>query len=582
MLRFVAGISLVTSVILLLRRITDRKLKHRYHYALWLVIPVFMLLYPIASIKATLPKLPDIQVIKTQSVTDAHNDNNLVGQTRKDETPDPIPIEENAADPAPVQTQAKRTINWDATLRNISLLISLIILAGLAVYNLGFILYCIRRRKILKTDPASGLKVYKLDNRSTPFLLGRSIYVNAREGEPSRYVLCHEACHYRHGDMYWVVLRYVVLALNWYNPLIWAAYVQSGRDCELACDEEVLEILGRQEATEYARTLLALIGDRAGFSFSITKGMRGTFNVMKKRITSIKHPNQNSTAATVICVALAVTVAGCSLIEYNEVETETVSPSEEVTVAETTSEPTYETSSETSIETTPADPVIERIPDIGELSDGQYTVAMTPVKITEADGTDTYVFFPWVLYELDEDFINNLTEGQIIEFPDDFDEVNAEYSEQDLYVEEIILRHADTYSRYGTSYTGDIISIGDNSPLNFRKTVSGTWELFFYEVPAYISYEPMRLPISPDLRIFDAYHVGIDELTPEQIADVLEFRDTTLTEGRVGSVEEFFEEDNDFIMRDEGSFDIYLNSHTFTVITVENNEITEVYFWYQP
>ncbi|MBR1798163.1 MAG: PepSY domain-containing protein [Clostridiales bacterium] len=304
MLRYIIGISIVTSVVMLLRLITDGRIKRKYQYAMWLVVPIFMLLFPVSHVKVTLPKLPEVQAIQETPVAASDVDLQPAEEVR--------PLENEAT--APV----KRSINWEVSLRNISLSVSAIILGLLAVYNIGFVIYCIRRRFFLKIDQESGLKVYRINNNATPFLLGKSIYVNANDEEPSRYILCHEACHYRHKDMYWIVLRYIVLALNWYNPLIWAAFIQSGRDCEFACDEEVLKQLGQDKATEYGEMLIDLMSDRASMAqrFSITTGMRGTFNMMKKRITNIKHPNKNSKAALGICVALVLAVSGCSLVEY--------------------------------------------------------------------------------------------------------------------------------------------------------------------------------------------------------------------------------------------------------------------------
>ena len=39
-----------------------------------------------------------------------------------------------------------------------------------------------------------------------------------------RHCVCHERCHYRHGDHVWAVLRGVCVALHWYNPLVYCCF----------------------------------------------------------------------------------------------------------------------------------------------------------------------------------------------------------------------------------------------------------------------------------------------------------------------------------------------------------------------
>ena len=303
MLRYIAGVSLVTAVVLFLRLITDKKIARKYQYAMWLAIPVFMLLFPVTDIKVTLPDMLE------------HNDVQILSVTNG-EPSDDISHEQVQIHPSPF---IKR-IDWNATLRNTSLFISGCIIVFLCLYNVGFIMGIIRKRIMIKIDKKSGLKVYKLENAVTPFLLGCSIYVGSEYEEFSRYVLCHEACHFRRGDQFWIILRHVVLALNWYNPLVWVAFIKSGRDCELACDEEVIKQLGYEEAMGYGKTLLSLVSEKARtpYKFKMTTGIRGTYKMMKKRIFSIKHPNKNSRTALVSCIVLMMMAVGCSLVEYDK------------------------------------------------------------------------------------------------------------------------------------------------------------------------------------------------------------------------------------------------------------------------
>ena len=52
--------------------------------------------------------------------------------------------------------------------------------------------------------------------------------------------------------------------------------------------------------------------------FTISTGMRGLFNMIKKRIMNINQPNKNSKVALGICIAMVIVTAGCSLVEYSK------------------------------------------------------------------------------------------------------------------------------------------------------------------------------------------------------------------------------------------------------------------------
>lgn len=70
-------------------------------------------------------------------------------------------------------------------------------------------------------------------------------------------VLAHERCHIRRWDHVWKPLAFLLLAVNWFNPVLWAAYVLLGRDMERACDEMVLKNATPSQRAAYSRALVA-------------------------------------------------------------------------------------------------------------------------------------------------------------------------------------------------------------------------------------------------------------------------------------------------------------------------------------
>lgn len=70
------------------------------------------------------------------------------------------------------------------------------------------------------------------------------------------YMLAHEQAHIRRGDHWWKLLGYLLLAVYWFNPLSWVAYILLSRDMELACDEKVIRGLDEAEKKSYLFALL--------------------------------------------------------------------------------------------------------------------------------------------------------------------------------------------------------------------------------------------------------------------------------------------------------------------------------------
>ena len=49
---------------------------------------------------------------------------------------------------------------------------------------------------------------------------------------------------------------FLLLAVYWFHPLIWLAYVLLCRDIELACDEQVIREMGAESKKPYSQALL--------------------------------------------------------------------------------------------------------------------------------------------------------------------------------------------------------------------------------------------------------------------------------------------------------------------------------------
>ena len=196
---------------------------------------------------------------------------------------------------------------------------SLTVFICILVYNLGFVYYCRKKRSYYETDEKTGMKIYQMPNIESPFLLGRSIYINPdmlEDDSMYHYAVTHEYCHFKHGDAFWSVIKYIVFSIYWFDPLVWLCLSLVHRDSVIACDEEVIKEVGEEHKNEYGETLIRLLAtaDNGKGYFNISTAMNGKKSMIKERIENISKKQNHKKAVAVITVICLVLITGCSMI----------------------------------------------------------------------------------------------------------------------------------------------------------------------------------------------------------------------------------------------------------------------------
>lgn len=363
MLRYIIGISIISIVIMIIRRLSNGKILKKHQYALWIMVPVCMILFPFLKIGVTVPEALS-SIIPVKETTDtaiiSNSESNITPALADQADTVDLSYDREAVDGVVYtdgsvldgMTVTDYVVTEDVTaVESVDLMakiemyiinISIILVLLLTIYNAGFVWYCRKNSKYIGRDPVSGLKIFGIDHKGTPFLLFNRIYVDYSADKMAKYkannelyiddatdrinkyVICHEACHFRHGDFIWVIVRHLVLAINWYNPFIWIAFVLSGRDCELACDEEVIRQSGEGSSLGYAESLITLLKQKSEmkYSFTMTTGMRGGYKTMKNRIMSIANPARKSYKTLAVALIATIIVSSCFVLEPRAAETE--------------------------------------------------------------------------------------------------------------------------------------------------------------------------------------------------------------------------------------------------------------------
>lgn len=156
--------------------------------------------------------------------------------------------------------------------------------------------------------------VYRCTQWSTPFVLGiiaPCIYVPESVSEEDLpQVLAHERCHIRRWDHVMKPFAFLLLAVNWFNPVLWAAYVLLGRDMENACDEMALKNADAAQRAAYSR---ALVSCAAQPKMAAVCPLAFGEVAVKERVKNVLGYKKPAIWAAVILAAAAVVIGVCLL-----------------------------------------------------------------------------------------------------------------------------------------------------------------------------------------------------------------------------------------------------------------------------
>ncbi len=165
---------------------------------------------------------------------------------------------------------------------------------------------------------------WECDRIDTAFILGfikPKIYIPMGMTRQARkHILAHERTHLDKGDHWIKMIGFLALALHWFNPLVWIAYILLCKDIEMACDERVVQFMELEERKSYSAALLSCSSKQ--MHFSANPVAFGEVSV-KKRILSILNYKKPAFWAGLLGVVAFFFVAVCLVTSPAE-EAETV------------------------------------------------------------------------------------------------------------------------------------------------------------------------------------------------------------------------------------------------------------------
>ena len=346
MLNLSIAVTAAAVLVLLIKLLFGNQITPRGHMRLWLLVAVSFIFSPIAEFMpesglAVRNWLPQSESTVETVWVEPYEDLNARGFAieeqgnyyivQKDHLSLRVPFSDKTLDAEFAATTSRAKLeNW-------------LWFAGAAAVSLWLLLGSRKQKRKLKALPdgrdaalLAELEAVKVlvgvDNKvririkegaETTFLTRmRGQYVIALESgfdaAERRQVLLHELTHLKHGDLGGNQLAALILAICWWNPVIWLAFRRFRRDMEIYCDYDAARLSGDKKA--YATTLVKAAAGTERFVLGTTSFIGGEKEVSArvKALAAFKKPKTWIAAAAVLAL-----VIGCVCFVLNPVGSNT-------------------------------------------------------------------------------------------------------------------------------------------------------------------------------------------------------------------------------------------------------------------
>ncbi|MBE6751749.1 MAG: M56 family metallopeptidase [Ruminococcaceae bacterium] len=207
--------------------------------------------------------------------------------------------------------------------------------------------------------------IFQSEKVVSPFVLGvikPKIYIPFNlDDETLSHIVSHEKSHIKSFDNITKLVAFILLAVHWYNPLVWVCFKLVSQDIEFACDERVVKNYTLEKRKSYAEALLSCaVNEGRGLIHPLAFGEVS----IKDRIKSVVSYKKTLKVVLVLFLSVAVVSFGffATVPEVSAKEEVPEEPVQEETVTNETV--TEETTTEVYIEETTTEPVTEQFTEV--------------------------------------------------------------------------------------------------------------------------------------------------------------------------------------------------------------------------
>lgn len=302
-------------ILTLFKPITRKTFSGGWHYYMWLVVLIVMIL----PIRLSLPQTSEIAPTVFEPIVNTDNQNLDFDTHIVPDIEQKTIIEEQ--DIVTTKISVFQTVK-DFVSSKLELIGFIWIIGAMLIFFIKILSYIIFLSKIHKHSEAiscSELKDFTnrkvitrvSDTICSPLIIGifRPTLLLPKSEitmQQLHNVLAHEVTHLKRNDILYKWLVAICKCVHWFNPVIYFIGKQINIDCEISCDLAVVKNMNKQEEKSYIETILALLTHKNSKAIPLTTGMTGNKKTLKKRFTMIKNKFKMNKKATIISITLAV------------------------------------------------------------------------------------------------------------------------------------------------------------------------------------------------------------------------------------------------------------------------------------
>ncbi len=305
--------TVVTLFLTILRPITRKTFSSSWHYYMWLVVLVSMVL----PIRISIPE--QTQIVPNSGMIEIEQNEAIIYK--------PIQMEEqetfaNAREEESSNSKIEAITEY-AQSKVYALafiwLVGMILTFSYKIIGYILFLFNLRRRSSVISCP----ELLNYTNReittrmseeiSSPLMIGvfkPTLLLPAIEMSPEQLhnVLAHEITHYKRKDIIYKWFISIVKCIHWFNPTVYYISKQADIECEISCDLAVVRDMSEEQEINYINTILTLLVSGNRRRVALTTGMTSDKQTLKRRFTMIKNKVKLNRKTVIISIVLALVI----------------------------------------------------------------------------------------------------------------------------------------------------------------------------------------------------------------------------------------------------------------------------------
>lgn len=305
--------TVATLFLTILRPITRKTFSSSWHYYMWLVVLVSMVLpirIPIPEQTQMVPNSEKVEIAQNETII-----YNPIQMAEQEAFADAGEEERSNSKMGAISEYAQSKVYALAFIW----LLGIVLTFSYKIIGYNLFLFNLRRRSSIISCPEllkytdKSITTRTSEEISSPLMIGvfrPTLLLPAIEMNPEQLnnVLAHETTHFKRKDIMYKWFISMVKCIHWFNPIVYYISKQADIECEISCDLEVVKDMSEEQETNYIDTILTLLATGRRKKVALTTGMTSDKKTLKRRFTMIKNKVKFSRKTVIISIVLALVV----------------------------------------------------------------------------------------------------------------------------------------------------------------------------------------------------------------------------------------------------------------------------------